>query len=76
MRDPNRISRFCDELKAIWGSVPDLRFGQLMYVMLSEYNGQTMKDSFYAEDDELLEFFRKFISETWYVNGGVLGKGE
>ena len=34
MRDPNRIDKFCDQLKAIWHQVPDWRFGQLMENML------------------------------------------
>ena len=30
MRDPKRIDDFCDRLKAVWHTVPDWRFGQLM----------------------------------------------
>jgi len=61
MRDANRIDRFCDELKAIWHCVPDWRFGQLMSNMLGAYVGETGKDIFFPEDDEMFEFFAKYV---------------
>lgn len=30
MRDPMRIDKFCQRLAAVWKTVPDWRFGQLM----------------------------------------------
>jgi len=62
MRDPKRIDRFCDELKALWHHVPDWRFGQLISNVLGEYQKQTRRDIFFPEDDELLEFFKKYFA--------------
>lgn len=62
MRDPARINKFCDELKAIWSRVPDWRFGQFMSNMLGAYVSETGRDIFYPEDDEMIEFFRKYIN--------------
>ena len=57
MRDPNRIDKFCDELKTIWHQVPDWRFGQLIYnLMLTQY---TSGGVFYAEDGEMLAALKK-----------------
>ena len=64
MRDSNRIDRFCNTLKILWHCVPDLRFGQLMVIFLEAYKAHENRDFFYAEDDELLEFFAKHIKES------------
>lgn len=61
MRDPKRINRFCDGLKAIWSMSPDLRFGQLMLIMLMAYEKDAGKDPFFVEDDEMLEFMRNYL---------------
>lgn len=60
MRDPKRIGKFCEELKAIWLQFPDWRFGQLMSNMLGDYVAETKKDIFFPEDDEMFAFFRKY----------------
>lgn len=67
MRDPERINGFCDSLKSLWHTCPDMRFGQLMLCMLGAYASQHGRDAFYIEDDELMEFFRKYLEEyvTW-----------
>lgn len=62
MRDPNRISRFCNELKSGWLCLPDLRFGQLMSNVIGAYVETTGKDVFFVEDDEFMEFFERYIS--------------
>lgn len=62
MRDPKRIDRYCDKLKALWHKVPDWRFGQLMSNMLGEYVGETHMDIFFPEDKELFDFFEKYIN--------------
>lgn len=68
MRDPNRIDRFCDEMKSVWHCVPDWRFGQLIINLLDAYKQETGWDFFYKEDDDLMEFFIRYISEnTGYV---------
>ena len=61
MRDPNRIDKFCDELKTIWHQVPDWRFGQLIYnLMLTQF---TSGRAFYAEDGEILAALKKKLEE-------------
>lgn len=62
MRNPKRINKFCDRLAACWHRVPDWRFGQLMSNMLGEYVHETKKDIFFPEDDEMIEFFEKYIN--------------
>jgi len=52
MRDPNRIDKFCDELKTMWHKVPDWRFGQFILNMERACRVNTGKDVFYLEDDE------------------------
>lgn len=64
MRDPARIDRFCNELKAIWHCVPDWRFGQLMSNMLGFFVHSTGRDIFFPEDDELIGYFREYITQT------------
>lgn len=61
MRDSNRIDKFCNELAQLWHKVPDLRFGQLMCNLLEEYTRVTKKDPFFPEDEELMEFFKKYF---------------
>ena len=61
MRDPNRIDKFCNELAQLWHKVPDWRFGQLMCNLLGEYTRTTKKDSFFPEDNELMEFFKNYF---------------
>jgi hypothetical protein len=64
MRDTHRIHEYCDSLAWIWGQVPDWRFGQLMSNMLGAYVAETHKDIFFPEDDELFEFFGKYINDN------------
>lgn len=61
MRDPKRIEKYCNMLKAIWGCVPDWRFGQLMSNVLGEYVAETGRDIFFPEDEEMFEFFKEYI---------------
>ena len=61
MRDPKRIDKFCDELKAIWHCVPDWRFGQLMSNMLGEFVAETKQDIFFPEDDVIMAFFKEYM---------------
>lgn len=68
MRDPKRISKFCDRLAAVWACVPDWRFGQLMSNMLGQYVYETKKDIFFPEDDELIEFFEKYVEKNYPYN--------
>lgn len=49
MRDPKRIDDFCDRLKAVWHTVPDWRFGQLMVNLLGDMKASG-RDPFFPED--------------------------
>ena len=68
MRDPKRIDVFCDELKAVWHRLPDWRFGQFLSNAIGEYIMETKKDIFFTEDDEMLEFFKRYVSSDEDVN--------
>ena len=48
MREKSRITPFLFELQKLWESNPDLRFGQLIYLLV-EY--MECNDIFYPEDD-------------------------
>lgn len=65
MRDPNRIDKFCDELKTIWHQVPDWRFGQLMLNFFPNINSTF---AFYIEDEDLFkaldEYIKKCVEEN------------
>jgi len=55
MRDPNRISDFCDRLKAAWSVNPDWRLGQLIANAVRVETGAVNCDPFYIEDDKLID---------------------
>lgn len=61
MRDPKRIDECMDALKKLWEKYPDMRMGQLMSNILTEYYSQTNCDPFFLEDDR----FIKFIENLW-----------
>ena len=63
MRDPNRIDKFCDELKTIWHQVPDWRFGQLMVYFIGRVGDPL---SFYMEDEDFMTRLEKIIEELKY----------
>lgn len=62
MRDPERIDRFCDHLKAIWHTVPDLRFGQMISNAFADIES-TGRMVFYMEDDEMLKYLDCIFSQ-------------
>lgn len=60
MRDPKRLKPLYDRLEKVHElAVPDWRFGQLMMNMLGEYQHETGRDPFFAEDEEFIEFIEK-----------------
>ena len=65
MRDPNRIDKFCDELKTIWHKVPDWRFGQLMVNFIDRSGGPL---AFYMEDEDFMTMLESFIKEITNEN--------
>ena len=62
MRGYNRIDEFCNSLANNWNKVPDWRFGQLVWNVISACQKQG-KDAFYMEDDEMREFIKNYIKE-------------
>lgn len=50
MRDINRIDPFLKELGLLWKKNPDLRFGQLIYIIADEIG----RDIFFPEEKEWL----------------------
>lgn len=54
MRDPNRIPRILDKLKAIWQDQPDLRFWQLLAILDPN---QVCNPNFQIEDDKTEKMF-------------------
>ena len=62
MRDPKRINKFCDHLKAVWHQFPDLRFGQLVQIVLNDL--PYPNSSFYIEDEELIKHFENWAKEN------------
>lgn len=63
MRDPKRIYQFYADLSEVWSNVPDWRFGQLVMNLLGDYIRDTKSDPFYAEDDELMQFFQDYFKK-------------
>lgn len=63
-RDPKRIDKVCNAVRAAWSFYPDLRFAQLMSNALLAYQEQTDKDPYYLEDDDFIEFLMEFVSEV------------
>ena len=56
MRDPKRIKEIVTELEKYWNNHPNWRLGQLMSNLSYELRGDN--DSFFIEDDELLELLK------------------
>lgn len=63
MRDPARIDSFCDQLASLWHEVPDWRFGQFISNVLGAYVAETKRDIFFPEDDEIMEFMKKYFAQ-------------
>lgn len=57
MRDPERIAPFLAEFEELWKKKPDMRFGQLVNVLQQMI--RHTDDTFYTEDDEMLDAIRK-----------------
>lgn len=56
MRDPSRIPGVLEKVKEVWEKYPDLRLGQLMWIL-------AQNDPFYIEEDELLVKIEEFLSK-------------
>ena len=52
MRDPQRINRMVEKLRALWLSDPDARLAQIVH-NCAFAGGWTNMDIFYCEDDAM-----------------------
>lgn len=59
MRDPKRIKPFLAKLAELWNNNSDLRFNQLVSLI----NGGIRPESFYREDEAVLERIKKELEE-------------
>lgn len=62
MRDPKRIQPYMNRLSTVWSTLPDLRFGQLMYNVF-QYISELGLDPFYVEDEAMFHYVEQFLSE-------------
>lgn len=70
MRDPKRIPEILNELKGIWGSLPDLRLGQLIINAAGMWDMSSMdaeRKLYYMEDEQLIKLLRDHYSEVDYI---------
>lgn len=61
MRDINRIRPLLDKLETLWKQYPDMRFGQLIYMLAHRHN---VNDIFFPEDDKWEEIIIQMIEES------------
>lgn len=54
MRDPKRIDKVLELLRAYWYTYPDLRLGQIIGNFIPP--NSTTRDPYYMEDDELAKY--------------------
>lgn len=57
MRDPNRIDRILEAVKAIWKKHPDMRLGQLLCNVLRD------PALYYIEDADLVSALKEYYGE-------------
>lgn len=67
MRDPQRIPKVMDGIQKIWEARPDLRFGQIFYLLQSKYNelypGAVQPQIFFIEDDKWQKVIESILEE-------------
>ena len=64
MRNPNRIKPFLNKLEELWIIQPDLRFGQIIYILANEIG----RDIFFPEEKEWEEKIDILISKRLSMN--------
>ena len=62
MWEHEEIDKFCMRLMIAWREVPELRFGQFMWNMISFCQNHG-KDAFYLENDEFMDMVNQFLKE-------------
>ena len=64
MRNPNRIEPFLEKFKELWLKHPDLRFGQLVYILQKKQHKTDVGDIFFPEDDVWLKCIEEYMRES------------
>ena len=65
IRSSDRIESFLNEFKKVWLKHPDLRFGQILSIVLGispNLNGEkydSLIDPFYIEEDDFIKLLHK-----------------
>lgn len=68
MRSNDRIELFLNEFKKVWPKHPDLRFGQILSIVLGispNLNGEkyeSLIDPFYIEEDDFIKLLHKKLN--------------
>ena len=68
MGSNNRIEPFLNEFKKVWLKHPDLRFGQILSIVLGispNLNGEkyeSLIDPFYIEEDDFIKLLHKKLN--------------
>ena len=68
MRSNDRIESFLNEFKKVWLKHPDLRFGQILSIVLGispNLNGEkyeSLIDPFYIEEDDFIKLLHKKLN--------------
>jgi len=63
MRDIKRIDPFLEEVGNMWKEMPDLRFGQLIYVLADKLG----RDIFFPNEEEWLEKIEECKNNNMYT---------
>ena len=70
MRNPDRIGAFLNEFKKVWLKHSDLRFGQILSILLGispNLNGEkyeSLIDPFYIEEDDFIKLLNKKFNDN------------
>lgn len=70
MRNPDRIEAFLNEFKKVWLKHSDLRFGQILSILLGispNLNGEkyeSLIDPFYIEEDDFIKLLNKKFNDN------------
>lgn len=67
MRDPKRIPIVLEALQRLWESAPDLRFGQVISVLVDRIE-HNKRDPFNIEDDVWIDVIKNQVNFN-YVGG-------
>ena len=64
MRDPKRITPYCDALASIWSVFSDWRLSPFMINAIAAYINEHGVDPFYMEDEQFLNYLSEYANEV------------